>query len=131
MFSLIARLTPLCTAILLCLAASKAAQAEPCRYKSFEGASYCSFDPTKDDLRIFWQGDNGKPYRTFAALAADLEGKGKSLQFAMNGGMYQGDFRPVGLYIENGGELTAANIATITGAASQIPNFYKKPNGVF
>jgi uncharacterized protein YigE (DUF2233 family) len=67
--------------ILFCLAASNAAQAEPCRYRSFEGASYivCSFDPTKEDLRIFWRGNNGKPYRTFAALAADLEGKGKSL----------------------------------------------------
>ena len=49
----------------------------------------------------------------------------------MNGGMYQGDLRPVGLYIENGRELTPANIATLTGAPSQIPNFYKKPNGVF
>ncbi len=119
--------------ILFCLAASNAAQAEPCRYRSFEGTSYivCSFDPTKEDLRIFWRGNDGKPYRTFAALAADLEGKGKSLQFAMNGGMYQGDLRPVGLHIENGRELTAANTATITGAPSQIPNFYKKPNGVF
>ena len=119
--------------ILFCLVATEAAQAEPCRYRSFEGASYivCSFDPTKEDLRIFWRGNDGKPYRTFAALAADLEAKGKSLQFAMNGGMYQGDLRPVGLYIENGRELTAANTATITGAPSQIPNFYKKPNGVF
>ena len=41
--------------------------------------------------------------------------------------MYQGDLRPVGLHIENGRELTPANIATLTGAPSQIPNFYKKP----
>jgi uncharacterized protein YigE (DUF2233 family) len=119
--------------ILLCLAASGAVQAESCRYKSFEGTSYivCSFDPAKADLRIFWRSNHDKPYRTFAALAADLEGKGKSLQFAMNGGMYQADLRPVGLYIENGRELTAVNTATITGAPSEIPNFYKKPNGVF
>ncbi len=122
-----------CAAILFCLSACEAAQAEPCRYKPFEGASYivCSFDPTKEDLRIFWRDKDGKPYRTFAALATDLGGKGKSLQFAMNGGMYQADFRPVGLYIENGRELTAANTATINGAPSQIPNFYKKPNGIF
>ena len=49
----------------------------------------------------------------------------------MNGGMYQDDFRPVGLYIENGRELIPANTATLIGAPSQIPNFYKKPNGVF
>ena len=123
----------LCAVALLCLAAPGVAQAESCRSESFEGASYivCSFDLTKDDLRIYWRGDNGKPYRTFAALAADVENKGKSLRFGMNGGMYQGDLRPVGLYIENGRELTPANIATLTGAPSQIPNFYKKPNGVF
>jgi len=127
------RLVQLCVLTLLCLAASETAQAEPCRSESFKGASYivCSFDPSKDDLRIYWRGDNDKPYRTFAALAADLEGKGKSLRFAMNGGMYRYDLRPVGLYIENGRELAPANTATITGAPSQIPNFYKKPNGVF
>ena len=119
--------------MLLWLAAPGAAQAEPCRSESFKGASYivCSFDPTRDDVRMYWRGDDEKPYRTFAALSADLEGKGKSLRFAMNGGMYQADFRPVGLYIENGRELTRANTGTLTGAPSQIPNFYKKPNGVF
>jgi uncharacterized protein YigE (DUF2233 family) len=49
----------------------------------------------------------------------------------MNGGMYRSDFRPVGLYIENGRELMPANTTTLAGAPSQIPNFYKKPNGVF
>ena len=123
----------LCAVILLWLAVAGAAQAEPCRSQSFKGASYiiCSFDPTKDNLGIYWRGIDGEPYRTFAVLAADLEAKGKSLRFAMNGGMYQDDFRPVGLYIENGRELTPANTATLTGAPSQIPNFYKKPNGVF
>jgi uncharacterized protein YigE (DUF2233 family) len=123
----------LCLAILLCLAACGTAQAGSCRNRDFEGASYivCSFDPTKEELRTFWRSNDGKPYRTFAALAADLGHKGKSLQFAMNGGMYQGDFRPVGLYIEDGHALTPANTATITGAPHQIPNFYKKPNGVF
>jgi uncharacterized protein YigE (DUF2233 family) len=120
-------------AILLCLAVPGGAQAEPCRNESFKGASYivCSFDPAKQNLRIYWRGDDGNPYRTFSALAADLKARSISLRFAMNGGMYQEDFRPVGLYIENGRELTAANTATLTGIPSQIPNFYKKPNGVF
>lgn len=130
---MISRRVQLCVATLLCLVASGTAHAEPCRSESFRGASYtvCSFDPTKDNLRIYWRGDDDEPYRTFAALAADLEGKGKSLRFAMNGGMYRDDFRPVGLYVENGRELTPANITTLTGTPSQIPNFYKKPNGVF
>jgi uncharacterized protein YigE (DUF2233 family) len=130
---MISTLIRLCSAILLCFAASGGAQAESCRKKSFERASYivCSFDPTKEDLRMFWRSNDGKPYRNFPALAADLGGKGKSLQFAMNGGMYQGDFGPVGLYMENGRELTPANTGILKGIPSQIPNFYKKPNGIF
>jgi uncharacterized protein YigE (DUF2233 family) len=75
------------------------APAEPCRAESFNGASYivCSFDPAKVHLRTFWRGGDGKPYRTFAALAEELKAKGKTLRFAINGGMYGGDFRPVGL----------------------------------
>jgi uncharacterized protein YigE (DUF2233 family) len=123
--------------ILLCvtglLAAPQPARAEPCRTQSFDGESYvvCSFDLTRENIRTYWRKDDGKPYRTFAALAEDLEARGKSLRFAMNGGMYRDDLRPVGLYVENGRELTPANTTTLTGAPNQIPNFYKKPNGVF
>ncbi len=129
---MITRLIQLFAVALLFFVAPGAAQAEPCRSEAFKGASYivCSFNPTKEDLRIFWRGDDGKPYRTFAALAADLEDKGKSLQFAMNGGMYEADYQPVGLHIENGRELIQANTATVSGVPSQIPNFYKKPNGI-
>jgi uncharacterized protein YigE (DUF2233 family) len=127
------RAITICVTMLLLVAASATATAEPCRSQSFKGASYivCSFDPTKDKLRLFWLSDDSKPYRTFAALAADLEAKGKSLRFATNGGMYQADFRPVGLYIEKGRELIPANKASRSGSPGQIPNFYKKPNGVF
>ena len=109
------------------------AQAESCRAESFSGASHavCSFNLAKDRVRTFWRGNDGNPYRTFDALAADLEAKGKSLRFAMNGGMYRGDLSPVGLYIEDGRMMVPPNTVTLTGAQSQIPNFYKKPNGVF
>jgi uncharacterized protein YigE (DUF2233 family) len=123
----------LCAVVLLCLGVPAMAQAETCRNTSFEGAAYitCSFDPAKQDLRLFWRGTDERPYLTFSALARDLKSKGKSLQFAMNGGMYQDDFQPVGLYVENGRELTRANTTTLIGAPSAIPNFFKKPNGVF
>ena len=126
-------LRKVCAVVLLWLAVPAAAYAGACRTQSFSGAFYlvCSFDLTRDDLRTYWRRDDGRPYRTFAALAEDLEGKGKSLRFALNGGMYRNDFRPVGLYVENGRELTPANTIALTGAPSQIPNFYKKPNGVF
>jgi uncharacterized protein YigE (DUF2233 family) len=122
-----------CIAILLGLVEPGSARAKPCRDETFRSASYivCSFDPAKDDLRIFWRDTSSKPYRTFAALEAELERQGKSVTFAMNGGMYESDFRPVGLYIENGRELVAANTARLAGPPSQIPNFYKRPNGIF
>ena len=106
------------------LALPGAADAEPCRTQSFRGASYLvrSFDLARDDLHTYWRKDDGKPYRTFAALAEDLEVKGKSLRFAMNGGMYRRDFWPVGLYIENGRELASANTKTLAGPPSRIPN---------
>jgi uncharacterized protein YigE (DUF2233 family) len=115
------------------LGATGIVQAEPCRAESFSQASYvvCGFNPSKDNLRTFWRGTDGRPYRTFDALAADLKAQGKSLRFAMNGGMYRGDLSPVGLYIENGRIMVPANTVTLTGAPGQIPNFYKKPNGVF
>src|SRR6186997_2803775 len=115
----------LCAVVLL--SATGMAQAESCRAKSFSGASYavCSFNLAKDRVRTFWRGNDGNPYRTFDALAADLEAKGKSLRFAMNGGMYRGDLSPVGLYIEDGRMMVPPNTVTLTGAQSQIPNFYK------
>jgi uncharacterized protein YigE (DUF2233 family) len=120
-------------ALIILLFASATAFAEPCRDESYRGASYvvCSFDPSREDIRIVWRGDDGRPYRTFGALAGDIEAEGSSLEFAMNGGMYEQDLSPVGLHIENGRTLSRANTKTVTGRPSQIPNFYKKPNGVF
>jgi len=109
------------------------ASAEPCRHETFESADYivCSFDLAKDDLRMAWKGGTGAPYNTFDALAENLKGQGLTLSFAMNAGMYDDDFAPIGLYVEDGKELHAANKKTVTGEPQDIPNFYKKPNGVF
>ena len=110
-----------------------AAQAAPCRSETFEGSQYtvCSFDLSRDDLRIFWRSGAGEPYRTFSALQQDLSAGGRTLTFAMNGGMYGDDLSPVGLYVEDGRELNAANTRIVEGSPGQIPNFYKRPNGVF
>lgn len=122
----------LLAALALVLATLSPAKAA-CRSESFEGARYivCSFDAASDGLRMFWRDGQDAPYRTFPALASALEGEGETLAFAMNGGMYGESFVPIGLYIENGEELVAANTKTVTGTPAQIPNFYKKPNGVF
>jgi uncharacterized protein YigE (DUF2233 family) len=117
---------------LLCCAAAPA-QGAPCRSETFEDSLYtiCSFDLTRDDLRLFWRNAAGEPYRTFSALAEELSGAGRTLTFAMNGGMYGDDLSPVGLYIEDGQQMQAPNTRTVQGSPGQIPNFYKKPNGIF
>jgi len=109
------------------------AAAEPCRHETFEAAEYivCSFDVAKDDLRLAWKDGAGAPYKTFDALAEALKGQGLTLSFAMNAGMYDDDFSPVGLLVEAEKELHAANTKRVTGEPQDIPNFYKKPNGVF
>jgi uncharacterized protein YigE (DUF2233 family) len=122
----IARLVAAIFGLLLASSAVRA-QAEPCRSEAFEGAVYtiCSFDLRQSDLRTFWRNEAGEPYGSFAALAADLARQGLTLEFAMNGGMYDRTLAPVGLYIEGGRELKAANTADAAG------NFHLKPNGVF
>jgi uncharacterized protein YigE (DUF2233 family) len=110
---------------------SASATAAGCVSEGFRDASYtvCSFDLRSDDVRVFWQDDRGAPYRTFSALADHLETQNRMLAFATNGGMYQDDLSPVGLLIVAGTELRAANMRDIEGET--VPNFYKKPNGVF
>jgi uncharacterized protein YigE (DUF2233 family) len=115
-------------ATLLCLVLTAGlALAEPCRTVRFESSNYtvCSFDLNTTDLRIFWRKADGTPFGGFSALAEDLRARGLALKFATNGGMYDEELSPVGLYIEDGRELRPANTADASG------NFHMKPNGVF
>lgn len=98
-----------------------------CEPKIFDGAKFtvCTFDPRRDDIRLFLSGPDGKPYGSLAALAAALKAKGERLMFAMNAGMFKQDQSPVGLYVENRRKLHEAD--TRGGAT----NFHLKPNGVF
>lgn len=109
------------------------AAADGCKDRTLLGTPYivCAFNPVADDLRLYWRGQNGRPFRTFDALSRALRAQGRDLVFAMNGGMYENDFSPVGLHIEQGKAYAPLNTKTVAGTPSQIPNFYKKPNGVF
>lgn len=120
-------------ALLFITALLSTAEAAPCRSERFEGTPYtvCTFDIAQTDLRIFWRNGKAEPYRTFSSLAGDLADRGLELTFAMNGGMYGTDLSPTGLLIENGEELRRANTANAPAGARPVPNFYKKPNGVF
>ncbi len=98
-----------------------------CRKVVHLGDSYivCRFDPAKDNIRLFSNDSAGKPFGSFAALRDSLGGDRLSLRFAMNGGMYEPDQSPVGLYIEGGSQQKALDTGTGWG------NFRLLPNGVF
>lgn len=124
----------LATLLLLGAAAPpEPARADICVPERFEGADYivCTVDPADDRLRIFWRGTDGRPYRSFSNLARGLADRGDTLVFAINGGMYEPDYTPLGLYVEDGRELRPADQTRIDKPQRQVPNFYKAPNGVF
>ena len=104
-----------------------AAPALACAPRTYDGVNFtvCSFDPRHDDIRLFWKGSDGKPYGAFSTLVDALKSSGLRLVFAMNAGMYAPDYRPVGLYVENGRELV--RVSTKAGPG----NFHMRPNGIF
>ena len=85
----------------------------------------CRFDPAVAHVAFHNKGSNGKPYGAFEPLFREMLKGGELPVFAMNGGMYERDLTPVGLYVEEGRELKAANTRDGWG------NFHLKPNGVF
>ena len=66
-----------------------------CRELTYRSNPYvvCSFDAAREDIRLFYTGDDGVPYLQFDALAEAVEADGGTLVFAMNGGMYHDDRR--------------------------------------
>jgi len=98
-----------------------------CNRELFEQKNYiiCRADPVHDDIRLFLNDGQGKPYKHFSAVNAALAKQGEVLAFAMNAGMYHDDYRAVGLYVEEGAQRHP--ISTRDGPG----NFHLKPNGVF
>jgi uncharacterized protein YigE (DUF2233 family) len=126
----ILRIAPLLLATLAALQPRAADAAgnekQPCRPFEFERRSYtlCEAPLGRFDIRIYWRRPDGQPYTYLSALP-QKDKKGGRLAFALNGGMFHPDYRPVGLYIEDGREMVRASTAAGPG------NFHLKPNGVF
>lgn len=120
-------MTRLILLLMILLAAGSALAEDGCSRIESNGSRYvvCRFDPAVFAIRLHEYDGSGKPYGAFAPLAADLAGRSTYLRFAMNGGMYKDDRSPVGLYIENGRQLSPLNTNTGWG------NFHLLPNGVF
>ncbi len=76
------------------------------------------------NLRTFYKEDNGALYQNFEAIAEDQKTEGNELIFAMNGGIFNKDRSPTGLYIEDGKEITPINTNKGKG------NFFLEPNGI-
>ncbi|WP_425051424.1 phosphodiester glycosidase family protein [Psychromarinibacter sp. S121] len=115
-------------AFLLGLAAAPAAvHAGACHSDSFDGArfTWCTVDLAAEEMRLWLNDAEAAPYGTFARIDESLAPKGERLGVAMNAGMYHQDRAPVGLYVEDGVELSP--IVTSKGPG----NFGMLPNGVF
>jgi uncharacterized protein YigE (DUF2233 family) len=109
------------------LAACSAPEEGPCQTRTFENLPYlvCSFDTSREDVRLFLRDEAGVPFGQFDRLANHVASQGGNLVFAMNAGMYHEDRRPVGLYIEEG----EAEMGLVRSAGPG--NFGMLPNGVF
>lgn len=81
-------------------------------------------DPKTQHLELYWKDDKGNILRSLGNLESYLATRRKRLVFAMNGGMYMTDNSPLGLFVQNGVQITKLNTRTGEG------NFYMKPNGV-
>lgn len=82
-------------------------------------------DTKTQDLQLYWKNEKGETLKSIQNLMNYLESKNLTLTFAMNGGMFNKDLSPQGLFIQN--KQTVAALDTSNGNG----NFYLKPNGVF
>ncbi|GAL86003.1 hypothetical protein MYP_3232 [Sporocytophaga myxococcoides] len=103
-------------AALLCIYGFKGYENDIISYK---------IDLKKADLKFYWKDNDGNIIRSLQKLKLLVDRSHHKLVFAMNGGMYQKDNSPQGLYIEEGKVLSRLDTSSGKG------NFYLKPNGIF
>ncbi|MCK4636227.1 MAG: phosphodiester glycosidase family protein [Candidatus Moranbacteria bacterium] len=90
-----------------------------------------SFDVVKveskniNSIKFYYKNKNNQKIETINQLKDLLKEQKKNLVFATNGGIFSKEFKPLGLYIENGKEISKINLNEGEG------NFYFQPNGIF
>lgn len=77
-------------------------------------------------LNFYYKDENNANFGNPKRLREWLAQQNKQLLFSVNGGMYNKDAAPQGLYIENGKELKV-----IDRQEEGYGNFYLQPNGIF
>ena len=81
-------------------------------------------DAQRERIMMYWRKPDGKAYDSLRGLLGEINRDGR-VRMAMNGGIYDKAYAPLGLYIENGQKKVAVNRASGGG------NFFIKPGGVF
>ncbi len=96
-----------------------------CRKVTFEDVplTHCTADPSKHRIAMANLGADKQPFGSLSAFAGTVDPA--AIAFAVNGGMYGDDLKPLGYYVEKGERLKELDRGTGAG------NFYMKPNGVF
>lgn len=107
-------------ALAACLALVAGAASADCRDVTFEDLSFtvCEAMPG-DRMKLYLDDSAGQKIGTFTRLAETAEGE---IIFAMNAGMYHPDRTPVGLYIENGRQITGVVRRAGPGNFGMLPN---------
>jgi uncharacterized protein YigE (DUF2233 family) len=85
-----------------------------------------TISPKENNVHLYWKDDSGKIIQTFDNLKKYISSKNEKLIFAMNAGMFQENYSPLGLYIEKARLINKLNMRN-----SSKGNFYMKPNGIF
>ena len=83
----------------------------------------CVADPAKHAITTALGPEGGAPFRSLKSYSETVVKD--SVAFAMNAGMFDGDGKPIGYYVEESNRLNELNRADGEG------NFYSTPNGVF
>jgi len=115
----------------LAIGCSAPADAVDSRDIVFDSQSYfaVTVDTRQEDIELHWRNpDTDQPFGGIDALKAWTVAKGRKLTFATNAGIYDRDFKPLGLYIENGKTVVPLNLAH---GNPRSGNFSLLPNGVF
>lgn len=110
--------------------ASRSAGALESRLLRLDAIGYhvVTIDLKHDALEAHWLDTEGKAFASIDALRQWGDGQGRRLLFATNAGIYDRQFRPLGLYVEDGRTLRPLNTAKGNARAG---NFSMQPNGVF
>lgn len=84
-------------------------------------------DVAHETLDLHWRDADGVPYASIEVLRQSAEAQGHALAFATNAGIYDREYRPLGLTIADGRTLRPINTARGGGRG----NFGMQPNGIF